>query len=379
MDDGLLIANNEEDIENLLKMTEIAAEECGLILNRSKCKVMMFNNKQKLEKISNIDVVDEIVYLGILIRNQKKWYLSNNKKCIEKANKLCNNLYSVLGNSCNRMLIGKTYWKILALPNILYGQEIVIYNKNDIDRLQVIENRAFRYILQVPCYTAIEYLRGEIGASDMKCRDMKSKINYVKHAMSTKNNDLLNSIIRIHIEQKESIWIKTVDKYLEELNITYDDIFTKSKNQINNIINSYDNKIWCSNMNEKSTLTLYRQYKDKVNEIKWFRNGVKYSTFMKARSNTLKLKWRNWGIGQNKMCDLCCNEIETLEHFLLDCTKLQIARNYYLELQRPINCNKNEILAIILLLKISNDQPDSYFIDMIQNLWTQRNKILNID
>ena len=135
--------------------------------------------------MSNIDVVDEIVYLGILIRNQKKWYLSNNKKCIEKANKLCNNLYSVLGNSCNRMLIGKTYWKILALPNILYGQEIVIYNKNDIDRLQIIENRAFRYILQVPCYTAIEYLRGEIGVSDMKCRDMKSKINYVKHAMST--------------------------------------------------------------------------------------------------------------------------------------------------------------------------------------------------
>ena len=45
MDDGLLIANNEEDIENLLKMTEIAAEECGLILNRSKCKVTMFNNK----------------------------------------------------------------------------------------------------------------------------------------------------------------------------------------------------------------------------------------------------------------------------------------------------------------------------------------------
>ena len=91
------------------------------------------------------------------------------------------------------------------------------------------------------------------------------------------------------------------------------------------------------------------------------------------------MKWRNWDIGQNKMCDLCSNEIETLEHFLLDCTKLQIARNYYLELQRPINCNKNEILAIILLLKISNDQPDSYFIDMIQNLWTQRNKILNID
>ena len=132
--------------------------------------------------ISNIDVVEEILHLGILIRNQKKWYLSNNKKVIERANKLCNHLFSIIGNSCYRMLIGKTYYKRLALLNILYGQETVIFNKNDLDRLQIIENKAFRFIFQVPTYTAIEYLREEVGASDMQSRDMKSKIHYLKHA-----------------------------------------------------------------------------------------------------------------------------------------------------------------------------------------------------
>ena len=376
MDDGLLIAKTEKDIEILLKITELAAKEYGLILNRNKCKAMIFNNKQKIEKISNIDVVEEILYLGIIIRNQKKWYLSNNKKAIEKANKLCNHLFSVLGNSCNRMLIGKTYYKGLALPNILYGQEIVIFNKNDLDKLQIIENRAFRFILQVPTYTAIEYLRGEVGASDMQSRDMKCKINYLKHALTTKNNDLLNLIMINTTENKNLAWIKLVDKYLDDLNLTYNDIINKSKEQINSIINKYDNVLWKEKMNTKSTLTIYRDYKEKIDEIKWFRNGQKYSIMMRARSNTLKLKWRNWGLQENKICDLCSLEIESLEHFLIDCPKLQIVRQQYVELQKPTILNKNEIMAIILLLKICTNQLDIYYIDMINNSWNVRNKLL---
>ena len=97
---------------------------------------------------------------------------------------------------------------------------------------------------------------------------------------------------------------------------------------------------------------------------------------MRARSNTLKLKWRTWGLQENKICDLCSLEIESLEHFLIDCPKLQIVRQQYVELQKPTILNKNEIMAIILLLKISTNQLDIYYIDMINNLWNVRNKLL---
>ena len=97
---------------------------------------------------------------------------------------------------------------------------------------------------------------------------------------------------------------------------------------------------------------------------------------MRARSNTLKLKWRNWGLHENKICDLCLSEIETLDHFLIECPKLQIVRQQYVELQRPTNLNRNEIMAMILLLKKYTDQSDIYFIDMIYNLWNERNKML---
>ena len=176
MDDGILLAKNKDETSSMLNIVEKVSEECGLKLNKQKCKILIFNNKDKLEKLNNIDVVEEITYLGINIRSKRKWYSENNKKNIEKANKLCNNLYSVLGNSCNKMLIGKTYWKSLALANFLYFQEIIIFNKTDLQKLQEIENRAYRHILQVPTYTAIEFLRGEVGVSSMITRDMKSKI-----------------------------------------------------------------------------------------------------------------------------------------------------------------------------------------------------------
>ena len=37
-------------------------------------------------------------------------------------------------------------------------------------------------------------------------------------------------------------------------------------------------------MSTKSTLTIYREYKEKIYEVKWFRNGQKYSVIMIARS-----------------------------------------------------------------------------------------------
>ena len=56
------------------------------------------------------------------------------------------------------MLIGKTYWKALTLANFLCGQEVIIFNKTDLQKLQEIENKGFRHILQVPTYAAIRPL-----------------------------------------------------------------------------------------------------------------------------------------------------------------------------------------------------------------------------
>ena len=41
------------------------------------------------------------------------------------------------------MLIGKTFNKGLALPNILYANDVILYNKLEIKKLQVVDNKAY--------------------------------------------------------------------------------------------------------------------------------------------------------------------------------------------------------------------------------------------
>ena len=68
--------------------------------------------------------------------------------------------------------------------------------------------------------------------------------------------------------------------------------------------------------------------KQHIKEKKWFKNGAKYLLMKKARSDTLKLGWRNWAIDEEKICKLCGHEIETNKHFLLRCFKLEFLETY---------------------------------------------------
>ena len=93
-----------------------------------------------------------------------------------------------------------------------------------------------------------------------------------------------------------------------------------------------------------------------------------------ARSNTLKLGWREFGLDSSKSCKLCGAEVETLQHFLIDCPRLQFVRDEHIQLQRPFIERKNDIMALMLLLNV-NEEND-YYIEILRKLWRERKKII---
>ena len=96
---------------------------------------------------------------------------------------------------------------------------------------------------------------------------------------------------------------------------------------------------------------------------------------MKARSDTLNLRWRTWGSDEEKMCLLCRNHVETLEHFLIDCDALQEIRNKKIEFQRPVQMDKREDLMMRFLLLRGEDEKREEFVDLLEGLWRERRKI----
>ena len=150
-----------------------------------------------------------------------------------------------------------------------------------------------------------------------------------------------------------------------KVQITQEQLLHWNKEQIKKKINEWDTKQWREGMESKSTLNIYREYKMDIREEAWFLNNHKANIMMKARSNTLKLNWREFGTESAKICKLCSEGIETLEHFLIDCDRLQELRSRYLELQRPIVQNKNDLMASVLLLGSEGDGGAEYYMELL--------------
>ena len=81
--------------------------------------------------------------------------------------------YSVVARSCNRMLIGKTFWKCIVLPSVLREYSVLVWTKEEMEKLQRVEKSIWRQILGAPSYVAVEALRGEVGCSAVIERGIK--------------------------------------------------------------------------------------------------------------------------------------------------------------------------------------------------------------
>ena len=374
-DDGLLMAQSMEEARESITLLIEVARECGLELNKEKSNILIFNSNENIQSIEGIEVASEINYLGLNITNKKDCFKLQKEKIIKEAGKYSNIVPSIVQRSCNRAMIGTTYWKNVVLSKILYGLEVLDFNKSELAHMQREENKAFRFILKAPIYTPIVTLRGEIGASTFTSRDMKTKFNFIRHLLE-EDNSLLKNILMDLLEIKKDKWAKTVYSYLECVNLTIPKLKTMKKEEIDKIVDAFDSQEWEKEIRGKSTLSIYKNFKQKIkNENVLYDNTFGSVLLFRARTNTLNLKWRQKFVKENTSCPMCGYSDENLEHFILDCTYLQNERNYSKILRRPY---QEDVLKHFLLF----DKPEIYDIEntkiTLKKLWMKRENKLHV-
>ena len=171
------------------------------------------------EEIEGIKVKNQIKYLGTTITNKKDCFQEHKKQIINKAHKYINQTASVAARSCNRLMIGKVFWKGVALPSLLHSTEAIFLTKDEINKLQILENKAYRLILRAPKYTPNSALRAEVGASCHYTRDIKTKLNYVRYIMKDNGNQIVKDIFLDQYEKQSIKWARVIKKYLQILNV----------------------------------------------------------------------------------------------------------------------------------------------------------------
>ena len=129
-DDGLILAHSIEEAKNNIRILIDISKKCGLDINKEKSNIIICNMKEQPDSIEDIKVTDKIKYLGLDIDNKRTYFKSQKENILEKAQRLANVTYSVIAKSCNKVIIGKTYWKNLVLPSVLYGTNIINFNRD---------------------------------------------------------------------------------------------------------------------------------------------------------------------------------------------------------------------------------------------------------
>ena len=104
---------------------------------------------------------------------------------------------------------------------------------------------------------------------------------------------------------------------MQDLNINLHAIEHYSPTKMKKLVKSWDDSLWMKDMQDKSTLSIYRKFKYTIrDEQDLYDNTTSSVTLFRPKTGTLKLNCERRHTYGHTICDLCkMNLIEDLHHF----------------------------------------------------------------
>ena len=132
-------------------------------------------------------MVNKVKYLGLEVGNERDLFKGQRDAMIKKAVEQIVRVRSNVEKSFNKLEVGKLWWKNGVMPSVLVGVGVISLRKEDIDKLQTLENGVYRQILGGRRCNPIAILRGEVGSSMVKTKIIQSWLILVKSILEGEN------------------------------------------------------------------------------------------------------------------------------------------------------------------------------------------------
>ena len=339
-------------------------------INESKSKISIYKGRTGEKEIEGIKVVNSIKYLGVEVGNERDIFRGHREKVLKLAEGRATQVNGVIGTSCNKLLVGKTWWKCGILSAILLGVGVMNFGGDEIKTLQKIENRVYRGILGAIFNTPIAVLRGEIGSSLMETRFIESRLTLVGGMLGSENK-IVKDLLDKGRGLRNYAWNRKLDKYLGKVGIRYEELGNMNKRAIIAKVRERDNRLWREEMERLSRVGIYREWKKKIREETFYDNTEGSTILFRARANSMRLNYNRRHTGGDTTCEICGEGQEDLEHFILKCSKLEGKR--MVELLGDRGREEKEIIGELLF---SGERIQDVK-DMLGRMWREReNRIM---
>ena len=140
-------------------------------------KVIIINENRKQEVIGSLEVVDKTKYLGFTL--SKEGFEQEKKVKIKLANQWMGRIHAETKFRYGTNMIIRDMWKMMAVPQIMYGLEVLSVNRRFTDTLEVVQNSVGKIALKANNLITKVAIQGEMGWSSFQDRVSKAKIKYM--------------------------------------------------------------------------------------------------------------------------------------------------------------------------------------------------------
>ena len=375
-DDIVLIAESEEELQQMLDVLSKWSDVWRLQINIDKTKVMHCR-KQSVEATDynfevlgkNISLCSTYRYLGFEISDTVN-FTDGIKTLAEAGSRALGSLISKHFNSggLSFQVYEKLYYSTVV-PVTDYASEIWGFKKRDI--IDKIQYRAIRTILGVGKRAPLPYLTGETGWLEAQNRHHISVVRlWLRITQMTDNR--LPKIIYLWDKQQnmKNSWAKEVRTIMERCDLI-ENYEQNSTNGMNNstFLELVKQRIcllaadkWSNDVQAMPKLRTYAKLKTEFGTVQLLNkqiSGKQRSAISKMRSGTFPIYIETGRYRQIpahlRLCKLCnYQEVEDEYHFMMNCTAYSRERQMLLEtLGRKLNVEtvqmtKDEIFKTLL-------------------------------
>ena len=207
-DDTSRLAATIEDAQKGNIIMESAMKRKQLKLNISKCSLIVFEKKKRIESIrksinkeKSMKIGQDIIkakikddYLGDVIHEEGL------EKCVESTilkryGRIFSSIIEVSSilddfriDSIGGLEAGLEIFEMAIIPSLLNNSSVWIdIGKQSLDKLNTLQNTMFRYLFAVPDGTPTPMLRYDLGSLTMEERVIQGKLNFIHHLVSLRD------------------------------------------------------------------------------------------------------------------------------------------------------------------------------------------------
>ena len=222
-------------------------------------------------------------------------------------------------------------YKTVYLPTVIFNSEAWDnLTKSDITRLQVLQMKFLKRILQTPKSTPNCLVLLELGVLPIEYEIKNRQLNFLHHIVTLDEQD---PVLRCYTEQKkypfENNWAKDIKETFSHLGLQHSEgeIANMTKDQWKRIVKKKLNETALEDLhNQKSRLkkgSIINRYQE-LSTKKYFEelNASDARTFFKIRAEVYDIKTFRKYQYDDDVCRLCGNGSEDLDHIINRCKEI---------------------------------------------------------